>query len=67
MASVWDQYAKPKQTSVWDQYKTQPTAEPEYYDIPETPPPTPSRGLWAINDYVIEAANAILGGGKALI
>ena len=66
MASVWDQYAKPKQTSVWDQYKTQPTAEPEYYDIPETPPPTPSRGLWAINDYVIEAANAVLGGVKAL-
>jgi hypothetical protein len=66
MASVWDQYAKPKQTSVWDQYKTQPTAEPDYYGIPETPPPTPSRGLWAINDYVIEAANAVLGGVKAL-
>lgn len=59
MASFWDTPAQQQQRyggkSFWDQEETKP-AKPE------------SRGfLGAANDYVIEAANAILGGGKALI
>lgn len=59
MASFWDTPTQQQQRyggrSFWDQEETKP-AKPE------------SRGfLGAANDYVIEAANAILGGGKALI
>jgi hypothetical protein len=62
----WEKEKQEDQLEVapWEQQ----SGVPEYYRLANTyEAPTPSRGLWAINDYVIEAANAILGGGKALV
>jgi hypothetical protein len=65
MASIWDELdsrgLQPGSTgsSIWDELDS---------GVPSKPAPTPSRGfLGATNDYVIEAANAVLGGGKAIV
>jgi hypothetical protein len=70
MASIWDRYTPPtKEKSIWDKY-TPPGQTASEFDFPlepTTPEKLPTRNpLAMVNDYVIEAANAVLGFGKAI-
>lgn len=65
MASIWDELdsggSQPGSTggSIWDELES---------GVPSKPAPPASRGLFgAANDYVIEAANAVLSGTKSII
>ena len=71
MASVWDRYVQPpaEQKSVWDQFVPSAPSVSEF-DFPleqVRAERLPTRNpLAVVNDYVIEAANAVLGGFKAV-
>jgi hypothetical protein len=71
MAGIWDRYTqKPKDSdNIWSEYVTpkEPVSEFDFPIEAEAPLKPPTRNPAAVlNDYVIEAANAVLGFGKAI-